>query len=492
MGKTLIEFRSIHNPFGESSQITVDFYRDLPKRFKSAIVVAAQNSTPIHPEFWQCLLAAAAHYRAEIFVIPLRYKNPTSVWSNSQKNAELWCPEVKDYLWNRRLDLNPNLKLLADVPTQPTDTTPLSGFDAMSGCFSGIYGHTKLQSQTVPVPSGRMAKVLTTTGACTVENYTITKRGKIGEFHHSLSAMLVELEGPRFHMRQLHYSKTHNSVTDGAKGITFHPNASVTSAPRPLALGCGDIHVDFIDPQVMRATHRLLQQLNPVNVVLPDLLDSYAINHHTRHDPFVQAAKHDAGRNDIKAETLRAINWTRKLAREFTETKWAVQASNHNDMLRRWVVDSMRNGFNDHTNSEFGLETALHMRRGARMTDKGAEYPDPLHYWFRQQRDLEKNIALLDLDEPFMVADIDMGQHGDLGSNGAKGSAKGFAHQGVKTVTFHTHMDRIYEGNYGAGTKTRLRLEYNHGASGWSNADVLVQWDAKRQIVRYIDGHYCR
>ena len=49
-----------------------------------------------------------------------------------------------------------------------------------------------------------VAKLLTTTGACTVSNYTDSRAGRIGEFHHSLSAILVEVDGRRFHLRPVH------------------------------------------------------------------------------------------------------------------------------------------------------------------------------------------------------------------------------------------------------------------------------------------------
>lgn len=490
MGNTLVEFRTLKSSseFAGASQITLEFSRVLPKRLKNVLVVSAQNATPVEPEWWQCILAAAAHYHAEIFVIPLRYKNPTSVWSRSQANKEQWPDECKDFMWNKRIELHPHLKLFADVPTQPTDTQPLSGFDAMSGPQSVIYGHVKLASTIVPVPSGRMGKLMTTTGACTVENYGINKRGKIAEFHHSLSALLVELDGPRFHVRQLHYSKAHRSATDGLKGNTFHPNGAVTTAPRALAVACGDIHVDFIDPKVWRATERIIARVEPEAVILPDLLDSYAVNPHTRDDPFNQAAKHKSGRNNMHAETQRAIGWSRYNAKRWPDTEWVVQASNHNDMLRRFLARDF-NWRTDHTNSEFGLETALAMVRAAKMTKHGASGLDPLHYWFRKEAALEANIRLLELDEPYMKADVALHLHGDLGANGAKGSRKTFAHMGDKSVTDHTHSDYIYEGNYGTGTSTYLKAEYNHGLSGWTNAHVLLQWDGKRQIVRFIDGH---
>ena len=488
---TLQELRTVINPFADASQITIDFHRELPRGWNRALVVALQNATPVHPEFWQIILNKARRDKRQIFVVPLRYKNPTSVWSGSQKNAEHWATECAPYMWSRRLPFNGNLTLMADIPTQPTAVTPLDGFDAVSGPQSAIYAHTKLQSLIVPVPAGKMGKLMTTTGAVSQPNYTLTKRGKISAFHHSLSALLVDLDGDTFHCRQFHYSSTHESATDGAMGLTYHPNGKVSKAPRPKALGCGDIHVDYIDPQVWDATETLIDSVNPECIVLPDLLDSYAVNPHHRDNPMINAAKYDAGRHDIKAETRRAIVWTNKNAERWKDSMWVVQASNHNDMLSRWILRDF-NWRTDHENSAFGLETALHMRRNAKMTPKGAEYPDPLHYWFRSEAagGLRKNVRLLDLDESFAPGGIEHGMHGDIGANGAKGSPRTFAHMGTKSVTFHTHRDYIYEGNYGAGTKTLLRLEYNHGANGWSNADVLTQWDSKRQIIRYINGAY--
>jgi hypothetical protein len=488
---TLAELRTLTNPFADASQISIEFGRDLPSGWNRAIVVAAQNATPVHPEWWEIIKLKAKRDKREIFVIPLRYKNPTSVWSGSQKNAEHWAPELANFMWSRRISVNKNLTLFADVPTQPTDVAPLSGFDAMSGPASAIYGHVKLQSHIVPVPSGRMGKLLSTTGAVTQENFTLTKRGKIGSFHHALCAMLIDLDGDKFYTRQFHYSKDHNNATDGAIGLTYHPNGKVSKSPRAKALGCGDIHVDYIDPVTWKATEELIREVNPEAIVLPDLLDSYAVNPHHKDDPMIAAAKHDAGRHNIRREVNRAIEWTRNNAAKYRDALWVVQASNHNDMLRRWIAKEF-NWRTDHENSEFGLETALFMRRNAKITEKGAEYPDPLHYWFRHPNvePMRPNIRLLHLDESFAPGGIEHGLHGDIGANGAKGSAKSFAHMGDKSVTFHRHTDYIYEGNYGAGTKTRLRLEYNHGLNGWTNADVLTQWDSKRQIIRYIDGKY--
>ena len=46
-------------------------------------------------------------------------------------------------------------------------------------------------------------KILLSTGACTVKNYTDSKSGKKGEFHHMLGFIIVELDGEDFHIRQV-------------------------------------------------------------------------------------------------------------------------------------------------------------------------------------------------------------------------------------------------------------------------------------------------
>jgi hypothetical protein len=489
INRTLETFRAAHDPmFGIKDPLTV-YARDLRPGFKVALTVAAQNATPVHADFWACLLTVVKHRKAEMFVIPTRYKNPTSHWSGSQKNAEYYDPAVVPYLWNQNLALNSNLMLMGRMRRQPTTTNPLAGLDGMSHMASSIIGHAKLQSRTVATPGNRMPKILTSTGACTVLNYTDTPTGGVGEFHHSLSAIIVELDGEAFHMRQLHYSKTHNAITDGVRGVMYLPNGKVKKAPRPLALGQGDTHVDVVDPAVDDATFRpdgLVQTLRPENVIWADLLDANSITHHDEKDPLLGMAKERAGVRNIKEEVGRTIAHVK--ARTFPGIQNIIQASNHNDMLRRWVSHGIYNGFKDVLNAPFGLKIAAHLAEHAHMGDKGASYPDP-YKWLVDSAKLPQT-RVLDLDESFALAEVELGMHGDMGPNGARGSRKNLARIGTKSIIFHSHSPGIEEGCYQAGTSTKLRLSYNHGPSSWLNAHVLLQHDGKRQIVNIIDGKY--
>lgn len=485
--KTWEDFRAKHDPTYELQAPTTIYDRPLPKGVKRYIVTAAQNATPVHAEFWAIIRQIAAFYSAEIMVVPLRYKNPTSHWSGSQGNAEFWDAAVRPYLWNKRHALNANITLLADLKIQPTAVSPLTGADGLSHASSGIIGHTKVQLKSIATPQSRMAKVLMTTGACTVENYTDSRAGRIGEFHHSLSCVLVELDGKRFYPRHVHYDAKSKSATD--LGIRFHAYGPPTVAPRPLALSMGDTHVDFIDPTVERATFGaggMVPTLQPLNLIWHDLNDDYSCNPHHQGNPFNTIAKARSGRDDVRGEVFRSIAYVRDKTPDDVHS--VIVPSNHNDFLGRWINRHDWRG--DPVNAEFYLETALAMVRETTLTDKGTHYPDPFTFWLRRAIVERPNIYALDIDESFILGGVELGMHGHQGPNGARGSIMNLRRIGVKSIIGHSHSPGIDEGCYQNGTSTRLRLEYNHGASSWLNAHTVLHADGKRQLIIMVDGRY--
>jgi len=76
---------------------SVQMRKTLPTA-KRYIITSAQNATPIHKPTWQSLLRAALYYGAELVVIPGRYKNPTSQWTQANKEHEWWDDAVVPYL----------------------------------------------------------------------------------------------------------------------------------------------------------------------------------------------------------------------------------------------------------------------------------------------------------------------------------------------------------------------------------------------------------
>lgn len=451
------------------------------KRF---IITAAQNATPVHEPFLGSLETACNHLNAELLVIPIRYKNPTSRWTDSQKNLENWSAKVGPYLWNKRHKLNENLVIAADVKTVPTASNPLGGYDAFSSASSMIVGHTKLQLKTVATPQSRMAKVLTTTGACTVANYTDSKAGKIGEFHHTLGAALIEIQGKRFHLRQLNARKD-GSFTD----LTTHFDGSrVRKAMRPKALIMGDTHVRVIDVAVEHATFApggIIDTTKPEYLVWHDLLDGESVNPHTADNYLAIMERIMHGTGNVQAEADEAIEFMR--SRTPADSKSIIVPSNHNDFLTRWNVnnDPRRLG----QNSEFWCDIHKILKQKLR-EGVPAERLEAFVYWMEQELGEDERFRILHRDESCMLADVELGMHGDKGPNGARGSIKNLRRIGVKSVIGHGHAPGIDEGCTQVGTSTKLTLGYTSGPSGWLNTHCLLHADGKRQLINIIDGEW--
>jgi|SRR5665213_673280 len=450
------------------------------------IVTSAQNATPVHPVFWRCLQTMEKHRGAELLVVPIRYKNPTSDWTNSQANAELWAEEVRPYLWNQRKVLNQNLMLLGDIKTQPTAVSPLSGFDSISGGSSAILGHTKIELTSIPTPSNRMAKIMTTTGACTVPNYTDSKAGRLGKFHHTLAAVIVEIVGKTFFLRHVNFDTKTESFTDLD---TRYYEDQVEKAPRALALVQGDTHYGFVAPGVESATHGkggMVEALRPEYIVWHDLLDGYRVNPHHKGNPFNAIAKVTSGNANAREEVEGACCHVKERTPEGATS--VIVPSNHNDFLRRWIINT--DWRQEPGNAEFYLKLALEMVQKTRFVPGfGTFYPSPFPMIFPQVVDTS-NIRILEDDESFTVAGIELSMHGDRGPNGARGSIQNHKRLGVRCVIGHSHSPGIKEGAYQTGTSTNLKLEYTSGPSSWLNAHVVIQADGKRQLLIIVDGKW--
>jgi len=455
------------------------------------VITAAQNSTPVHPVFWGGLRQIVKHRNAELMVVPIRYKNPTSRWTNSQANAEIWVEEVRPFLWNQRKVLNQNLVLLGDVKTQPTAVSPLSGFDPISGASSAILGHTKLELNSVATPSNRMAKIMTTTGACTVPNYTDSKAGRLGKFHHALAAVIVEVVGKTFFLRHLNFDTKTESFTD--IGTRYYEDRH-EPAPRALALIMGDTHTDFISKEVEAATFGtdgIVEVIKPQHLIWHDLLDGYAVNPHHKGNPFNSIAKIQGGRSDIKAEVERACHFVKDHTP--ADTLSVIVPSNHDDFLRRWIVTA--DWKTEPGNAEFYLATALEMVRRTRFVEGfGTWYPSPFPMIFRRTVECS-NVELLESDperpeKSFTLAGIELSMHGDRGPNGARGSIQNHKRLGVRSVIGHSHSPGIKEGAYQCGTSTNLRLEYTGGPSSWLNCHCVINADGKRQLLIIVGDNW--
>jgi len=462
------------------------FGRKEPPEHKSEIpphsryvITSAQNAAEVYVPFFNALKTYCDHNSAELIVVPIRYRNPTSVFTDKERGYDWWAKETQGYRYEGRFDLNPNVQLLADIKTQPTAVSPLAGFETITGAKSGIIAHPKLELRCIPTPHHKLPKVMVTTGACTKPDYTDTKTGKKGEFHHTLGALVVEIDGNKFHFRQI------NAMRDGSfydlnKRYT---SKAVTTAKRIEAIVMGDTHVDFVDPNVVDATFgSMVPFLKPKYLVWHDLLDFFSKSHHHRQDPFRGIAKREAEKDIVLDEIIRAVEFIDRYTPK--DTIGILVPSNHPDALARWIKET--DWRSDPTNATTYLETALHMANGTELTPNGTFVPDPFHFWVRRLSKKLSQYRLFDRDDSFRIKDIEVCLHGDRGAGGSRGSLAGISKIGVKTIIGHLHTPGIRDGGYQVGTSSRLKLDYTSGPSSWLHTHCLIYPNGKRSLVSII------
>jgi hypothetical protein len=460
----------------------------LPKS-RLYVFTAAQNATPVHKPFWSALNNFCTHFGAELIVSGYRYKNPTSQWTENNRSFERWDDLVEPYLYQTREPINEHLDFLGDVFPQATAVKPITGFETLTGDRSCILPHPKVQLKTVATPAHQYPKIITTTGAVTVENYTKTKAGKLGEFHHTLGAVVVMVGDDGFQLMQISAQKNGSFYVMMGDGVYKVDSQSVTGGHKLAGLVMGDTHVDHVDPGVVEATFEnddsIVSVGDPGWLVWHDLIDLYSRNRYAN-SPFLELAKRQDGSDSVHDELVRG--W--KFHDEMTRSKRsAVINSNHTNARLDWYMNNC-DWREDLSNAEFYLETALHMVRTLRETKVGHAYEDPFVWWGKK---LSKapNVYFPEIDESFTIAGIECTYHGHIGPGAARSATlENMRRLGTKVVFAHGHAPGTEEGAMQSGTSTRLRLGYNAGASSWMNSHVPIFPNGKRSHIFIMNGQW--
>ena len=92
--------------------------------------------------------------------------------------------------------------------------------------------------------------------------------------------------------------------------------------------------------------------------------------------------------------------------------------------------------------------------------------------------------------ESYKVNGWELGQHGDVGSGGSRGSLQQFRKLNTKIIVGHYHSPGRLDGALAVGTSSGLRVGYNLGPSGWLQSHVIIHKDGKAQHINFIDGEY--
>lgn len=454
---------------GQKNEYTKEF-SDILERAKSKetkgrlfFVTWGQQSTPVHKGFFSNMVADAEKVGAEILVIGGRYKNPTSIFKNDEDD-NWWDKDIESYLTLNRHNVHPKVSILSDVKIVPTAVTPLTGFEGFGAGVSCVVGHPRVHLSVIAASEGYSKKEMLTTGACTVSNYTDSKAGKKGEFHHTLGFVVVECVGDEFHLR-------HVTADENGDYIDINrevKNGVVKTIEDPLlAYCCGDKHFIDVDPEMEKKSREIISELKPKYVRLDDVFDGKSINPHEVNNPIQKYLNYKKGLNLLSNELdhlKENLSWYND-----QDFKVVIPRCNHDIFLDRFIIDS--DWKRDVANARTYVECA-----GVLMDEEAPKglIPYFIEGWF-------PDIICLNEDESFPIGGFEMSVHGHRGANGSRGSSTQFKKMSTKMVTNHTHTPFRADGLVTGGTNTHLRLGYTKGASGWLHCDTIITKNGKAQ-----------
>ena len=443
------------------------------KRF---IISWAQSDTKVHKGFLKNIEAYAKEIDAQILIIAGRYKNPTSLSSSKalkdkEKNVKnTWDNSILPYLDANKHNLHKHLVILSDVKIQPTSSMPINGLNNITGLESCIVGHPRLQLRSLPVVESYPNKLILTTGAITIPNYTDTSIGKKSEFHHQLAFVVVELDDEIFHVRQ---------VSADSKGNFYDLVYCVKSGEVYVykeqipAIIFGDLHLYEDDEIAVNTSFDMAKLLNPEKIFLHDLVNGHSVSHHEQKDPFILMQREEDGSWSLQKELDNIVSWFGK----YPEYNFISVQSNHNEFIDRWLRNE---DWRKSKNKKLFLEFA-------NVTANGLSPKGIIAYYLQ---DKVKNLYSLALDESYNLLGWELGIHSHVGVHGSKSSPTQLKNLPVKTITGHSHVPQRTDGSLTVGTLTKLRVGYNRGASGWLHSNVIIYPNGKASHIHIIKGRF--
>lgn len=473
--RTVRKWCSEHLGFKEKIETPSEHFQMAQERVhdktkKRFIITWAQNDTSVHKPFLKNIEAYAEFIKADIHVIAGRYKNPTAF---GKAKHDSWSSDILKYLDAGRHNIHKYVSIMSDVKIQPTAVSPMSGMEGMSGINSCIFGSPKVQMTMIPVIHGQKPKMMLTTGAITKKNYIDSKAGKKGEFHHTFGFIIVEIKDDEtFFVRQV-TARENGSFID-----LFHKveQGNVTPVNSVAAIILGDYHVGDQDNLVIDKTLQLMKKIKPQHVVIHDLFNGHSINHHEMDNAFIQYENEMSNKNSLKKEIEDMLSELDK----FKNYNITIVRSNHDDFVDRWLINTdWRKAKTPKNSLEYMIYSAAILSGDA----KNGVIP-----WVISQR--YPLIKTLSRADSFIIKHWELGQHGDMGANGSRGTLDGYRKLNTKLVIGHSHTPGRKDGVLQIGTSTKLRLSYNRGASSWLQSHVIIHEDGKAQHINFFNNEF--
>lgn len=451
-------------------------YKDIDKIDNSKqnlVVTSAISGVGIHDWFLECLLNYCKVNNAKLVVLPVSNGKPFDKSS--------FPDEIQEYMLFDNASFN-DVVLMGAIKLNANLESPLHGIAPFSKGKNIVLGHPQVQLRTLPRKSEKYPAIITTTGTVSLQKYGDNKTALKANFNHSFSALFIDKKRTGM-IRHLNYDGVGFYDLD-----SYYFDYKVKKVDRIEAIVTGDEHVMFYDNSVLEATYGkngIVNKLNPKYIIRHDVLDCYSISHHHKNNTFTRYAKHIGNINSIEDELKKTLEFITNTTPK--DAKSVIISSNHNNHLLRWLneVDIK----NDMVNIKIYHQLMFLMLSSVKLENGIPSYADPFTLWASDKCD-PKKVEFLSSSDTLQIKDIDVNIHGDLGTNGTRGSIVQYRDLPSKSIIGHSHAPGIEKGAYQVGTSTKLRLDYNSGLSNWHHCHCLIYPNGKRQLIFILDGEW--
>lgn len=353
--------------------------------------------------------------------------------------------------------------------------TSLGRIGQREGSF--VYASPKQRLKMVPTSNSKIPHAIMTTGAVTNPDYHTTRymserTAYIATADHVMGGIIVEIvDNKHYHFRQVQAEKTGSFIDLG----DYYQNGKFTKI-KAEAFIMGDYHAGETDPTAESAWLEVLNLVGAKNLVFHDIFNGASISHHDQHKKIVRAKRAIANENSLDKEIKQVVDVLNLYS---PYGKCIITKSNHDEFLNRYLQEGRY--LDDAENHLTALELAAAMVKGN----------DPLRFAVEKSGlNDPNNIVWLNRDQDFKIARIELGAHGDKGSNGSRGNLRSMENAYGNSVSGHSHSPEILRGAWQVGTSSFLKLDYNSGPSSWLHTSCLVYPNGSRQLINSIDGKW--
>ena len=448
---------------------------------KRYFVSSVVSDAPIDKKLYKTIRTLCNHLDAQEVYIPVQYD-----WQiERQGKHEPNYPSIlKDLLLSDDISLNKHLNIMGSVPIHATIQNPLTGMKHVSNNKSAIFGHPQRAMESIPTQKDHIPKLLYTTGAITQPRYTRSKAGRKSRDFHTMGGLIIEVSRSRFHVFM---------VTGNKDGSIYHLNnkydGDKITSENVSAIYMADEHSEFYPLDVKKATYlnkdSLVKMLKPEVVIRGDVYNHGSDSHHGRNNVLERIVRADNERFSVKRELDECFDHIQETT--IGDTKNVIVASNHHDHLKRWL-----NEYNPHHGDPRNAYLYHHLN--AQMIENAMALKttsvDPFEIYCRSNyRELWSKTTFVGRDEEYKVSGVSVDMHGDIGPNGARGSAVNLSLGGQPVTIGHGHSPRVYRNVHQVGVSAK-EMGYNKGYSGWLTTHDIIYKDGNRTLVHLINGKW--